>query len=338
VITRQRTRPTGIVGALAGATLLLASCAPLIGASLSLKLVADVPLTGNATRLDYESLDPHSGRLYIAHMGDGAVIVFNTRTRRVEATIEHIPTVRGVLAVPQVQRVFASSEGKEEVAVIDMRSNRVVARLPAGDVDGLAYDPITRRVFVSDEAGQRDVVIDATRDVVIGAVPLNGEAGNTVYDGASHHVLVAVQTSNELMEIDPASMRVIARYPLPGSVHSHGIAVDEATHFAYVAGELNASVVAFDLRAKRVTARAGVGMGVDVLAVDPGLGRLYVASESGVVSVFNVSGGRFEELSQSEIAPNAHVVAVDPKTHLVYLPLRSIGGRPTLRIMEPVKK
>jgi DNA-binding beta-propeller fold protein YncE len=75
-----------------------------------------------------------------------------------------------------------------------------------------------------------------------------------------------------------------------------------------------------------------------VLAVDPGLGRLYVASESGVVSVFNVSGRRFEELSQSEIAPNAHVVAVDPKTHLVYLPLQSIGGRPTLRIMEPVKK
>src|SRR5579864_6422177 len=227
------TRPIKLAGVIAGlpcAVLLVTACSPLFGAPLPLKLVADVPLSGNATRLDYESLDPRSGRLYIAHMGDGAVIVFNTSTRRVEATIEHIPTVRGVLAVPQVDRVFAASEGDKEVAVIDMRSNRVVARLPAGDVDGLAFDPLTERVFVSDEAGQRDVVIDARRDKVIGAVPLGGEAGNTVYDADSHHVLVAVQSSNELAEIEPASMRVIARYPLPGSVHSHGIALDEITH------------------------------------------------------------------------------------------------------------
>lgn len=314
---------------------LLASCSPLLGAPLPLKLVADVPLSGNATRLDYESLDPRSSRLYIAHMGDGAVIVFNTHTRRVEETVRGIPRVRGVLAVPQVGRVFAASEGNREVAVIDMRSNSVIARLPAGDVDGLAFDPVTERIFVSDEAGQRDVVIDARRDKVIGAVALGGEAGNTVYDGDSHHVLVAVQTSNELVEIAPASMRVIARYPLPGSVHSHGIALDEMRHIAYIAGEINSSVVAFDLRTKKVIARDGVGLGVDVLAVDPGPGRLYVASESGIVTVFDIAHG-FKKLGQSEAGPNAHVVAVDAKTHLVYFPLSDMHGRPTLRIMQPL--
>lgn len=320
------------------AALLLSACSPLFGAPLPLKLVADVPLTGNATRLDYESLDPQSGRLYIAHMGDGAVIVFNTRTRRVEATIAGISTVRGVLAVPAARRVFAAAEGSNEVAVISMRSNLVIARMPAGDVDGLAFDPITKRVFVSDEAGQRDVVVDATRNRVIGAIPLRGEAGNTVYDADSHHVLVAVQTQNALAEIDPRSMRVIARYPLPGSVHSHGIALDEATDYAFVAGEMNASVVAFNLRTKKVVAHDRVGNGVDVLAVDPGLGRLYVASESGIVSIFDIGRGRFNKLGEAEVGPNAHVVAVDPKTHFVYFPLRDVAGKPTLRIMEPSGK
>ena len=37
---------------------------------LPLQQVLDVPLTGNATRLDYQSLDAQSGRLYIAHLGD----------------------------------------------------------------------------------------------------------------------------------------------------------------------------------------------------------------------------------------------------------------------------
>ena len=41
------------------------------------------------------------------------------------------------------------------------------------------------------------------------------------------------------------------------------------------------------------------------------------------------------KLGQGELAPNAHTVAVDPTTHLVYFPLeRGQGGRPELRIMK----
>ena len=309
-----------------------------LGGRLPLNVVADVPLPGGATRFDYESLDSSSGRLYIAHMGDGAIVVFNTRTRRVEATITGIPLVRGVLAVPQLHRVFAASEGNAEVEAIDARTNRILARVPAGNVDGLAFDPTTKRIFVSDEAGRRDVVIDATRPRVVGSIALGGEAGNTVYDAGSGHIFVAVQTSNELAEIDPVSVQVVARYPLPGSTHSHGVALNERTRFAYIAGEQNASVVAFDLRAKKIVNKRGVGVGVDVLSVDPGLGRLYVASESGVVSVFNVAHGRLQKLGQSLVAFNAHVVVADPKTHLVYFPLRGVGAKPTLRIMQPSKE
>jgi hypothetical protein len=34
--------------------------------------------------------------------------------------------------------------------------------------------------------------------------------------------------------------------------------------------------------------------------------------------------------------PYAHTVFVDPKTHLVYLPLQNVDGHPLLRIMRPV--
>ncbi|HEV2262668.1 MAG TPA: YncE family protein, partial [Candidatus Rubrimentiphilum sp.] len=311
------------------------SCSRFAADPLPLQFVADVALSGDATRLDYESLDTHSGILYIAHMGDGAVIAFDTRNRKVIATIPGMPAVRGVLAVPQLHRVFAAAEGNREVAVIDMGSDGVIARLPAGDVDGLAYDPTTKRVFVSDESGERDVVIDGVRDRVLSAIPLGGEAGNTVYDENSQHILVAVQTSDELVEIDPKRMRIIARYPVRDARHSHGIALDPVTHFAYIAGEANATVVAFDLRKRRAVAKSDVGAGVDVLSVDPVLGRLYVASESGIVSVFDVSNGRFRKLGQSELALNAHVVAADAKSHLVYFPLKDVQGKPTLRIMRP---
>ena len=88
-------------------------------ASPLLRKVADIPLPGNASRFDYQSLDPSTGRLYISHMGDGHVVVFDIKTRRVLANLPGFPRVTGVLAVPQLGHVFASATGNHQVAVID---------------------------------------------------------------------------------------------------------------------------------------------------------------------------------------------------------------------------
>jgi hypothetical protein len=52
-----------------------------------LELVGDVPLPGAAVRFDYQSLDVASNRLYIAHMDADQLVVFDTKTRSVLATL-----------------------------------------------------------------------------------------------------------------------------------------------------------------------------------------------------------------------------------------------------------
>ncbi len=72
-----------------------------------------------------------------------------------------------------------------------------------------------------------------------------------------------------------------------------------------------------------------------MLAFDRSSKRLYVSSESGVVTGLSSAARKLMKLGQGELAPNAHTVAVDPTTHLVYFPLeRGQGGRPELRIMK----
>jgi DNA-binding beta-propeller fold protein YncE len=127
---------------------------------------------------------------------------------------------------------------------------------------------------------------------------------------------------------------VVARYDLPGSDHPHGFALDEAGRLAFVSCEGNATLLVVNLRTMRVLSVHRVGDDPDVLAWDPGWRRLYVASESGVVSVFREDGSTLRPLGEVR-APHAHSVAVDPRTHRVYLPLQDIDGRPVLRIMEP---
>ena len=73
-----------------------------------------------------------------------------------------------------------------------------------------------------------------------------------------------------------------------------------------------------------------------MLAFDPGLRRLYVSCESGVTSVFAETDHGLRKLGEDFLATEAHTVAVDPETHLVYFPLQGPNGKPHLLVMRPI--
>ena len=325
---RTSMTPTGWSAARTG------SSVPVRPSAAPLALVADVPLPGPAKRFDYQSFDPANGRLYISHMRGDRLDVFDTRTSTLVASNEGFPGATGVWVVPERHRVFVSVTGRHEVLVVDDRTLAVVASVGgAAFPDGIAYAPAEDRVFVSDESGGVDLVIDATRATRVGLIALGGEAGNTHYDAPSHCIVVAVQTRNELVAIDPASQKVVARWLVPCD-HPHGFLIDEPERLAFVSCEGDSKLLVVDLRTMRTTATLPVAEGPDVLAFDPGLRWLYVASESGSLSVFGERNGTLTPVGVYR-APHSHTVAVDPSTHRVYLPLQDVGGRPLLRILVP---
>src|SRR6266545_4919891 len=46
---------------------------------IQLSTVADVQLPGDTSRWDYQAIDPQSHRLFIAHLGAGEVVVYDTQ-------------------------------------------------------------------------------------------------------------------------------------------------------------------------------------------------------------------------------------------------------------------
>src|SRR5213594_768221 len=113
---------------------------PASTAEAPLRVVADVPLPGSASRFDYQSLEPASGRLFISHMGAGQLVVFDVRAGRVIANLDGFPTVTGVLAVPVEHRAYASATGDHEVVVVNDSTFQIVARVPGPRFpDGIAY-------------------------------------------------------------------------------------------------------------------------------------------------------------------------------------------------------
>ncbi len=303
----------------------------------ALRPVRDYPLPGKATRWDYMSLDASRSRLFIAHLGDSAVVVMDTRTMALLAAIGDIGQVHGVLAIPELGRVYATATQTNEVVAIDAQSLKIVARIPTGaHPDGLAYAPGVHKVYVSDEEGRAETVVDVRSNRRVATIPLGGSVGNTQYDPASGHIFVNVQGTGELVEIDPITDKVVRRVPVPGADGNHGLLIESRLRLAFIACEGNDELLVMDLRTKKVVSRFRVGSQPDVLAYDAGLGWLYVASESGVIDRFKVSAQGTSRAGEAKIGANAHTLAVDPFTHDVYVPLKQAGKPPVLRVMRPV--
>jgi DNA-binding beta-propeller fold protein YncE len=318
--------------------------------------VGDFPLGASTNRTDYQSVDPAARRLYIAKMGAGKLLVFDIDQNTLIAQLDGFAKVTGVLAVPDLQRVYASvpgaglapslsvalgmiglSTGRGAVAILDTRTLQEVARVPGGVFpDGIAYDPKERRIFVSDELGSGVVVIDALADRVVARIETGGESGNVRYDPITSRVYVPDQSHDELVAIDPAKAVVVARYALTGGQHPHGLAIAPGAALGYVACDGDNTLLTVDLTNGNILGRQTLGHDPDVLAVDPTTRRLYVASESGNLSSFDIMAAQKPvSLGDTFISEDAHSVAVDPVSHRLYFPLANVNGQTILRVLAP---
>lgn len=299
----------------------------------------DVVLAGRPDRFDYESVDPQRELLFIAHLGSGIITVFNLRTQQVVANVRDVPGVHGVLAVPALGEVFATATDQNRLDVISEATDRVIAHAPAGVYpDGMAYAPSTHELFISDEAGQTETVVDTRTNKRVATIPMGGEVGNSQYDPVTHLVFVDVQTRDEIIAIDPQTNRIAYHYRLPTSCDDdHSLLLDAPARLAFVACDGNAKLLQVDMNTMRVLSIHQTGDGPDVLAFDPGLQRLYVASESGVVAIFQLVEKKLHLISRRYLAHEAHTLAVDPSTHEIYFALQNVDGRGVLHVMAPTQ-
>jgi YVTN family beta-propeller protein len=319
------------------AALLIGSAAgSLAGPQPLLQMVGDFRLPGDASRWDYMSIDPSRASLVLAHLGDSSVVVVDTSRKSVRGQVNRVSQVHGVLAVPELGRIYATATGANELVVIDAQSLSVVARVPVGRYpDGLTYAAAAGKIYVSDKEGHTESVVDVRTNRRVGTIAMGGAVGNSQYDPASGHVFVNVEGTGELVEIDPATDHVVARIRLPGAGGNHGLLIEPKQRLAFIACEGNDKLLVLDLRDRKVEAEFTVTGQPDVLTYDPGLGILYVATESGPVHQFRVVRGEVTKVGEVRVGPNAHTAVVDPISHEVYFPLRQGEAGPVLRVMRP---
>ncbi|WP_211295995.1 YncE family protein [Mycobacterium aquaticum] len=299
--------------------------------------MSTLDLPGGTGRFDYTALDAGKGLLFLAHMGAGQLVEVDLPHHRVLRTVNDLPDVHGVIVVPEERRVYATVTARNQLLALDEDTAATVFAVPTGAYpDGLAYDPLRHTVWSTNESAGNETVVDAVAGAVVATVPLGGEVGNVVYDPAIDRIVVAVQGRGELAAIDPVSKAVVDRIATPGCDRPHGQVLDNVHQVMFVGCEGNATLVTVDLASRSVVDRLTVGDTPDVLAYDPPRDRVYVASESGWVSIADHDRGHLHARGSAHVATGAHTLALDPVTGQAYLPIADNGhGTPQLWEYRP---
>ncbi|HEX4387594.1 MAG TPA: YncE family protein [Steroidobacteraceae bacterium] len=320
-------RPAILPSLACAGLLALGALAPTPGAARPLYAIArsvNLPGDGGWDALTYE---PGGHRLFIAH--GTQVDVIDTEHLTVLGAIRDTPGVHAVALAPELKRGYVSAGGSDTVVVFDLAT---LARLKdikttGANPDAILYEPATRRVLAFNGRGRNVTVIDAATETVTATIALDGKPEFAVGDGQGR-VYVNLEDKNSVAVIDARTLAVSAVWPLTGCERPTGIALDARGGQLFSACG-NRVLVALEIASGRVLGSAPIGAGADGAAYDPSARLAFASCGEGVLSVVAPRPNAPPETVQSVITQRgARTMALDERTHRVYLVTASYAGQP----------
>ncbi|MGD1276302.1 MAG: YncE family protein [Tepidisphaeraceae bacterium] len=270
---------------------------------------------------DYVTVDPESGRLYVPRGNHTQII--DVQSGKVISDLADTTGVHGVALAPTAKRGYTSNGRSNTVSVFDLETNKVLGTAPTSEgPDAIIYDPASNCVFCFDGRAKDATVIsvDAPLDKAVTAhIPLDGRPESAVSDGQGH-VYDDLEDKSQIAVIDTKTMKVTATWDIAGGDGPAGLAIDVAGHHLF-AGCHNQVMAILDTQTGKTLGTVPIGSGVDFCAFDPATGEVFASCGDGTLTVVKeTSPGKFESVQTVQTPKGARTLALDTKTHTLYLP------------------
>jgi DNA-binding beta-propeller fold protein YncE len=284
---------------------------------------------------DLLAADAAARRLYVTR-GDRVVVV-DTESGKDIGEIPHTDGVHAVALAHEVGHGYTSNGKANSVTVFDLENLKTVQeiKIDGQNPDLILYDEPTRQVFVFNGRSANASVIDAKSGTVAGTIPLGGKPESAVSDGHGR-VFVNIEDKNELVAIDAKTRKVDTRWPLSACEEPSGLAIDTAHHRLFSACG-NEHMAVTDSTNGRQVASVPIGKGPDGAAFDPQLGLAFSSNgRDGTLTVVHEDDpDHFSVVQTLATQKSARTLALDPKTHRIYLAAAEFGAAPAATTEQP---
>jgi DNA-binding beta-propeller fold protein YncE len=268
---------------------------------------------------DYLTVDPDARRLYVSRAN--RVVVLDLDKETVVGELADTPGVHGIAVVPELGKGFTSNGSDSSVTVFDLKTLKTTGKIKASGVpDAILYDPASKRVITFNHGTNDGTSIDPAAEKVAGTIAFGGEPEAAVADGKGH-IFVNIRSSSEVAEFDALSLKILNRWPLAPGQRPNGLAIDAKNRRLFSGCNGNSKMVVMDADKGTVIATVDIGRGSDGCGFDPAKGLAYSANGGdGTVTVIGESEpGKFKVVSTIPTQATARTMALDPKTHRLYL-------------------
>ena len=269
---------------------------------------------------DYLTVDSEARRLYVSR--GNRVVVLDLDKETVVGELADTPGLHGIAIVPELGKGFTSNGSDSSVTVFDVKSLKATGKISAKGVpDAILYDPASKRVITFNHRTNDGTAIDPATEKVVGTIDFGGEPEAAVADG-NGHIFVNIRSSSEIAEFDALTLKILNRWPLAPGQRPNGLALDAKNRRLFSGCNGNSKMIVMDADKGKVIAMVDIGRGSDGCGFDPAKGLAYNSNGGdGTVTVIGeAEPGKYKVVSTIPTQATARTMALDPKTHRLYLP------------------
>jgi len=300
------------------AIFLIPICAVLAAAATGggYSVTRKVPIPGQGS-WDYLTVDEDARRLYVSH--GTQVEVLDIDSLNVAGNIPKTPGVHGVAIAPEFGRGFVSNGQTSSVTIFDLKSLKPIADVPTGQKpDAIIYDPATSRVFAFNGGSNSVTAIDAATGKAVGTVDLGGGPEFAAADGKGF-VFDNLEDENLVLKINSRELKVEQRWPTTPCSSPSSMAMDRANRRLFI-GCRSKVMAVLDADTGKVITTLPIGDHVDATAFDPETKLVFNSNGEGTITVIHQdSPDMYSIVETVKTVPRAKTMALDPKTHRLFL-------------------
>jgi YVTN family beta-propeller protein len=282
------------------------------------QFVTEIPIGGEGG-WDILTIDSAASRLYLSHATK--VVVVDLRKNAVIGEIADTPGVHGFVAIPEIQRGFSSNGKESKSSVVDLTTLETVSKIDTGpNPDAIVYEPRHGEIYVFNHTGNSVTVINAKAATVSATIPLGGNPEFAAVDENAGRIYCNIEDKSEVAVIDADKHEVVAHWSLAPGEEPSGIALD-ATHHRLFSGCHNKMMVMLDTEGGKVVDTVPIGAGVDGCAFDDERRLAFASCGDGTTTIAREEApDKLTVLQTLKTERGARTMALDPKTHRIYLP------------------
>jgi YVTN family beta-propeller protein len=286
------------------------------------KITKKIPIPGTGG-WDYLVVDEGGRRLYVSH--GTQVEVLDVDSGAIVGKVENTLGVHGIAIAPEKGRGFASNGQSSTVTIFDLKTLKTIAEVPVGKKpDAIIYDPATSRVFAFNGDSSSASAIDAATGKVVGTVDLGGGPEYAVADG-SGYIYNNLEDASLVLKINARSLKVEQRWPTAPCASPSSIAMDRPNRRVFI-GCRNKLMAVVNADTGQVIATLPIGDHVDATAFDPDSRLIFNSNGEGTITVIHQDGpDKYSVVENVKTLPKAKTMALDPKTHRLFLSTAEAG-------------